>query len=43
METYLSQLGNGTLPEEIELFYTFEYTFTREEQEYGSASGFTTQ
>lgn len=39
MLDYLDALVNGTLPAEIELYYTLEYDFKRELSQYGSATG----
>ena len=39
MYNYLTMLANNTLPEDIELFYSMNYTFEREDPQYGPAKG----
>jgi len=36
---FLTQLVDGTLPEEISLYYSFDYTIDRQDSQYGSAKG----
>lgn len=38
-ETYLNDFVNGTLDEDISLYYQFQYTFDRQDAQYGSTSG----
>lgn len=37
----LNQLVTDTLDEDIELYYTFDWAFDRQDSEYGSAKGLT--
>ena len=39
MEDYLNDLAAGTLNEDIQLFYNFDYNFDRVNSTYGSTSG----